>query len=179
METITPTAYRTDSSGAKRMKSWYVAARLGIDHPLLGAGFHPFSPTVYQQYLPGYADDHDAHNHFLQVFAEHGLTGLLLFVALMVAVLLRLWRLARATRDDPQRQWIDTYAVMIGIGVIAFAAGGVFINMPYFDIYLELVAVTVVLQEIALCEGGNRCAPLGERLVIVALRRAGMALRLA
>ena len=86
IQTITPTAYRDTSSGSKRMKSWYVAFRLGLDHPLLGAGFRPFEPDVYERYLPGYRDDHDAHNHYLQVFAEHGFTGLLLFVGLIVSL---------------------------------------------------------------------------------------------
>jgi probable O-glycosylation ligase (exosortase A-associated) len=179
MQTITPTAYRADSSGAQRMKSWYVAYRLGVDHPLLGAGFHPFSPTVYQRYLPGYSDDHDSHNHFLQVFAEHGLTGLVLFVALLVSVLLRLWRLARAARGDPQREWIGRGAQMIGIAVIAFAAGGAFINMPYFDLYFQLVAVAVVLHEIAASAGGNACAALDERWIVAVMRRARVILRLA
>jgi putative inorganic carbon (hco3(-)) transporter len=171
MRTITPTAYRTESSGIKRMHSWYVAYRLGLDHPLLGSGFHPFVPAVYERYLPGYADDHDAHNHFLQVFAEHGLTGLLLFVALLVSVVIRLWQLTRATRGDPRRAWIAGYAQMIGIAVIAFVAGGVFVNMPYSDLYFTLVAAVVVLQEIAGSADGNACAVVGERLAVTAPRR--------
>ena len=171
MQTITPTAYRADSSGAQRMKAWYVAFRLGFDHPLLGAGFHPFSPAVYERYLPGYSDYHDAHNHFLQIFAEHGLTGLGLFVALMAVVLLHLWRLARAVRGDPQREWIGDYVHMIGIAVIAFAAGGAFINMPYCDLYFDLVAVAVVLQEIAASPGGSTCAALDERWIVALMRR--------
>ncbi len=172
IETITPTAYRTDPSGVKRMKSWYVALRLGADHPFLGAGFRPFSPAVYQRYLAGYSDDHDAHSHFLQVFAEHGLIGLGLFVALLVSVLLRLWRLARLTRGDPHREWIGRCAQSVGVAVIAYVAGGMFINLPYFDLYYELVAVVVILQEIATSADGRACAPLDEGWVTAVIRRA-------
>jgi probable O-glycosylation ligase (exosortase A-associated) len=150
MQTITPTAYRDDGSGSKRMKSWYVAVRLGLDHPLLGAGFRPFEPDVYELYLPGYWDNHDAHNHYLQVFAEHGFTGLLLFVALLVCLFQTLWRIERMTRGDPQRQWVHRSALFVGVSLVAYAVGGVFLSMAYFDLFYELVAVVVILQKAAL-----------------------------
>ena len=149
MQTITPTAYRDDSSGSKRMKSWYVALRLGLDHPILGAGFRPFEPDVYEKYMPGYWDNHDAHNHYLQVFAEHGFPGLLLFLALLVSLFLTLLRTVRATRGDPERQWISDAAQFIGVSLVAYVVGGVFLNMPYFDLFYQLVAVVVILQQAA------------------------------
>jgi probable O-glycosylation ligase (exosortase A-associated) len=153
MQTITPTAYRDDSSGSKRIKSWYVALRLGLDHPLLGAGFRPFEPDVYERYLSGYWDNHDAHNHFLQIFAEHGFTGLVLFIGLLVSLFLTLLRTVRTTRGDPERQWIGESAQFIGVSLIAYVVGGVFLNMPYFDLFYQLVAVVVILQRAAEAPG--------------------------
>ena len=153
MQTITPTVYKDDSSGSKRMKSWYVAFRLGLDHPVLGSGFRPFKPDVYELYLPGYSDDHDAHNHYLQVFAEHGFTGLLLFVGLLVSVFVTLARAVRATRGDPERQWITDSALFIGASLVAYVVGGVFLNLPYFDLFYQLVAVVVILQKAAQAPG--------------------------
>jgi probable O-glycosylation ligase (exosortase A-associated) len=146
METI-PTAHRVDPSGVQRLNSWYVAYQLGLDHPLLGAGFRPFSPEIYERYMPGYFDYHDAHNHFLQMFAEHGLPGLLLFIALIVSVLLSLRRTIRATRGDPSQRWRYHYAHAIEVSMVAYVAGGAFLNMPYFDLFYQLVAVAVLLQQ--------------------------------
>jgi probable O-glycosylation ligase (exosortase A-associated) len=159
MQTITPTVYRDDSSGSKRMKSWYVALRLGLDHPFLGAGFRPFEPDVYERYMPGYWDNHDAHNHFLQVFAEHGVPGLLLFVGLLVSLFVTLLRTVRATRGDPERQWISDAAQFIGVSLIAYVVGGVFLNMPYFDLFYQLVAVVVILQRAAQAPGPEIAVP--------------------
>jgi putative inorganic carbon (hco3(-)) transporter len=159
MQTITPTVYRDDSSGSKRITSWYVAFRLGLDHPLLGAGFRPFEPDVYERYLPGYWDNHDAHNHFLQVFAEHGFTGLLLFTGLLVSLFLTLLRIRRATRGDPARQWIGESAQFIGASLVAYVVGGVFLNMPYFDLFYQLVAVVVILQQAAQAPGNVIAEP--------------------
>lgn len=155
MQTITPTAYRDTSSGSQRMKSWYIAFRLGLDHPLLGAGFRPFEPDVYERYMPGYWDNHDAHNNFLQVFAEHGIPGLLLFVALLVSLFLTLLRTVRATRGDPSRRWIGDAALFLGVSLVAYVVGGMFLNMPYFDLFYQLVAAIVILQQLAQAPGGE------------------------
>jgi len=159
MQTITPTVYRDDGSGSKRMKSWYVAVRLGLDHPVLGAGFDPFAPEVYERYLPGYWDYHDPHNHFLQVFAEHGVPGLLLFTGLLVSLFLTLLRTARATRGDPERQWIRDTALFTGVSLIAYVVGGMFLDMPYFDLFYQLVAVIVILHKAAQAPGNVIAEP--------------------
>lgn len=167
MQTITPTVYKTDSSGSERMHSWYVAWRLGLDHPLLGAGFHPFSPAVYERYIPGYRDHHDAHNHFLQVLAEHGFTGLLLFVALLVSVQLRLLRLAWSNRGDPQREWIVLSAEMLLASFLAYVVGGLFINQPQAELLYQLIAAALALDVIAAAP----VAPTGESVLRATARR--------
>jgi probable O-glycosylation ligase (exosortase A-associated) len=173
MQTITPTVYRDDSSGSKRVTSWYVAFRLGLDHPLLGAGFRPFEPDVYEHYLPGYWDNHDAHNNFLQVFAEHGFTGLLLFTGLLVSLFVTLRRTVRATRGDPDRQWIVDSAQFIGVSLVAYVVGGVFLNMPYFDLFYQLVAVVVILQRAAQAPGDVIAEPQEPLLRALWARRRG------
>jgi probable O-glycosylation ligase (exosortase A-associated) len=147
---ITLTAYEDDPSGYHRMRSWYVAFRTGLDHPVLGAGFWPFDVELYQRYLPGYVDFHDAHNHFLQVFAEHGFTGLILFAALLACVFRGLRRVMRTTRGDPARRWMSHYADVVEVSLVAYTVGGVFLNMAYFDLMYQLIAVAVILE----CEAG-------------------------
>jgi O-antigen ligase len=109
--------------------------------------------------MPGYWDNHDAHNHYLQVFAEHGVPGLLLFVGLLGSLFLTLLRTVRATRGDPARQWISDAAQFIGVSLAAYAVGGVFLNMPYFDLFYQVVAVVVILQQAAQAPGSEIAAP--------------------
>lgn len=171
MQTITPSAYRDDGSGSERMNSWYVAWRLGLDHPLLGAGCHPFSPEIYERYIPGYSDNHDAHNHFLQMLAEHGFVGLILFVALLVSALLRLARLAWTYHGDRERAWIAHTAEMIGISLAAYTAGGVFINQPHAELLYQLVIATVILDVVAALPAADGATPARESLLGAGLRR--------
>jgi len=171
MQSITPTVYRTDSSGWQRMQSWYVAWRIGIDHPLLGAGCHPFSAEVYERYIPDYVDQHEAHNHFLQMLAEHGFSGLLLFVALLTTVLVRLMRLVSRTRGDPGHAWIMHTAQMIGLSLIAYIAGGIFINHPHSEWLYQLIVAAVVLDAIAASPHPDGPLPTGESLLRAGIRR--------
>ena len=145
MATITPAAHQVTESGAQRMKSWYVAWRLGLDHPLLGAGFRPCSPDVYARYIPGYSDYHDAHNHFLQVLAEHGTVGALLFVALLVSVAVTAWH---TFTDHQGPVWTRSVARMSLVCLVAYGVGGMFINAPYLELLYQLIAVALLAGEI-------------------------------
>lgn len=138
-----------DRSGLMRLKSAYVALRLGLDHPVLGAGFRPFDEAVYERYLPGYRDDHNAHNHFLQIFAEHGVPGLLLYTALIVSLLLRLVRAIGRTRGDPRRSAVHNYSIGLLISLGAYVVGGMFINQPYFEPFYQLAAAIVLVSRLA------------------------------
>jgi probable O-glycosylation ligase (exosortase A-associated) len=132
-----------------RSKSGYVALRLGLDHPILGAGFQPFDEAVYERYVPGYLDNHNAHNHFLQTFAEHGFPGLLLFTALIVSVMLRSLRTMRLTRGDPNASDLYNYAVGLLMCFIAYVVGGMFIGQAYFEPFYQLAAAAVLVNRLA------------------------------
>jgi probable O-glycosylation ligase (exosortase A-associated) len=170
METIRPSAYRKDSSGSERMNSWYVAWRLGLDYPLSGAGFRPFSPDVYERYIPGYRDFHDAHNHFLQMLAEHGFSGLLLFLALLLSVQWRLLKTVWRNRGDPRRAWIVHYGEMMLVSFLAFIVGGIFINQPYAELLYQLIAAALALEVLAAAKDG-RMEPAGISLPGAVIRR--------
>lgn len=168
--TITPAAYRDTRSGAQRMNSWYVAWRLATDHPLLGAGFSPFSPEVYERYLPGHSDYHDAHNHFLQVLAEHGFIGLLLFLALLASVVGRLWHAVSAPPTDARRAWVKPIAQMVLLSVVAYVIGGIFINSPYFELLYQLIAVAILVDDMNRSPGSDEPMPARPIAAMVADR---------
>lgn len=145
---------KIDRSVSGRMQSWRVAWRLGVDHPFLGAGFSPFSRTVYEHYLPGYADDHNAHNIFLQVLAEHGFTGLLLYVGVLAGVLFRLVAVYRSCFRDPSRLWLAEHARMIGLGLSAFLVAGLFLCLSYRDLLFVGVVLAVIVDALSREAGG-------------------------
>ncbi len=68
----------TPSSVGNRVAYWDVARHIGVAHPLAGDGAGTFH-LVYHQLPPA----HDAHSLYLQAFAELGVIGLALVIALV------------------------------------------------------------------------------------------------
>jgi putative inorganic carbon (HCO3(-)) transporter len=136
--------FQQEHSAAMRLPEWYVAWRLGLDHPLLGAGFEAFTPESYLRYV-GYADYHNAHNHFLQVFAEHGLPGLALYTALIVCTLMTLRRIA-ARATAPDETWLRAGALAVLVGLIGFIVDGQFHVLSYRTVFFDLLALSIMLD---------------------------------
>ena len=148
METIQ--TYEEDSSAMGRIWAWRLATRIGADRPLLGAGFQCFSKESYARYLPEAPfGGTDAHNIFYQVLAEHGVTGLLAYVALLISTILTLWKIKRQTKRIPHARELYNWAEMIEVSLIAFIASGFFLSRSYFDLFYHLITITIVLSVIA------------------------------
>jgi len=138
--------FRQEESASMRLEEWYVAFRLGLDHPLLGAGFRPFNAEVYKRYVPDSTDRNDAHNLFLQVFAEHGFPGVALYAALLVSTFATLWRLARAEAGDADAAWRRDAARAVLVGLAAYVLDGQFQCLSYRVNYFELLALAILLD---------------------------------
>lgn len=133
-------SYEEDASAMGRIRSWGVAMRMWSDHPITGVGPRNFT-LLYRRY--GNTDEvHVAHNSYLQMLAETGLPGFSMFVALIVVGLLRLELL----RNRDKNGWVGIYAGMMQISLLAFAIGGLLLDMALFDLFYQLVALTVSLE---------------------------------
>lgn len=141
--------YERDESASLRPNEWYVAFRLGLDHPFLGAGFQPFTAEVHQRYVPDSRDHRDAHNMFLQVFAEHGFPGLALYVALIGSTLVTLCR-----RAFGPAHWSRAYARMLLTGTLVYLVDGMFHCLSYRDIFFHLLALSMMVDAVAKREVG-------------------------
>ena len=74
-----------------RFRVWKDALALSLDSPLLGVGEGGF-PLVFPQYHLQTRPVLHAHNQFMQILAEHGVIGLVCFLAVIVVVFLRIRR---------------------------------------------------------------------------------------
>jgi probable O-glycosylation ligase (exosortase A-associated) len=150
--------YEEDASAMGRIHAWTIAWRIAQDRPLLGAGFRPFSEETAVRYLPEEPPlGTDAHNIFFQVLAEHGFTGLALYVALLGATMVTLRTTVRRGRRREETRWMANYALMIEASLIAYIVSGFFLSLSYFDLYYHLVAIAVILR-VMLREAERRAA---------------------
>lgn len=133
--------YQQDNSALGRLNSWKVSWLVFQDYPVFGIGPNNLE-MVFDQYTPRRVRFHVAHNSYLELLAECGLPGLLLFLAMLGAAFLRLERLRRR----PAAPWVGIYAGMLQASLAAYMVGSMFLNMAYFDLVYHLVALGVSLE---------------------------------
>jgi len=152
----------TDFSGTGRHDFWRVAIDAFTEEPLLGhgAGTYVFSWTQHRSIeIPV----HDAHSLYLEAFAELGILGGLLVLALIGTLLWTAFAAWRAAAE-PER---DRYAVLFA-AMLAFAIGAA------FDWFWEIPGFGVVFFLAAGIAVAARCAQIAadpRREAAVAERR--------
>ncbi|HYU08069.1 MAG TPA: O-antigen ligase family protein [Gemmatimonadales bacterium] len=91
-----------------------------------------------------------AHNSFIQVGAELGTPGLLLFIALFATAFASLRRVARHARGaDPPAADVSRLAQTLMAALVGFVVGAFFLSLAYTDMLYTLAALAVGLRKVA------------------------------
>jgi putative inorganic carbon (HCO3(-)) transporter len=151
---------RTQESG--RLQIWTRGVGYMLDNPLFGVGpgnFQAAEGTLSelaerQQFGVGVRWN-APHNMFVQVGAEMGIPGLMLFVALLASAFVAL----RRSRED-QSLAPDAYAAQLTPAVTAsllgFVVGSVFLSLAYAEMLYTLIALSIGLCKIAALQADER-----------------------
>jgi putative inorganic carbon (hco3(-)) transporter len=137
--------YEQDTSALGRLNSWKTAINIANDRPLIGGGYELYTLTVFAKYAPDPLAVHAAHSIYFQMLGEHGYVGLILFLALGVVAWVTANRVIKRSRDSPENAWAGNLAKAIQVSLIAYAVGGAFVNIAYWEIqYYEVIALMVM-----------------------------------
>lgn len=140
------------SSG--RSKLWTQAIDLFHAHPWIGIGWGDYRLTLLGQ--KGFVSDHDAHDIYLQLLSETGITGLVLFAVFFVffwGVTRKLYRLCLAAPDPALRSLVpvlhfsilyQTFFLLYGI------TGNVIYDQHYQIMYMLACGMTATCREICI-----------------------------
>jgi O-antigen ligase len=132
---------------AARARLELIVAGLGMvdSHPLLGVGLDGFKAAApgYDPRLRDSGTQYIAHNTYLQVAAETGLPGLLLYIALM-AVDFGNCRAAERCARDPA---LVDFAAAIRLALLAYAVAGLFLTAEFVVWYWLLIFLSGSLRE--------------------------------
>jgi O-antigen ligase len=140
-----------EGSAEQRFLIWQVATSIIADHPVAGVGMGAYT-WVHEVYAAdaGLArvagGRRDTHSTYLNVAAETGGVGLVLFLGMLAAVLVGAERARRRLREtDPEgagRLWL------LEAGLLAYLTAGVFGSFAHLShLYLYLALVTAVSLE--------------------------------
>lgn len=110
-----------------RLDNWNTALAVAGEKPFWGVGLGNFGLAYLAHRTPSGNEVQDAHNCFLQVWAETGLMGLFGWTGVALYFLLRGWRLAR------HGQWLPAGILAGGFAFLAHAGID-------FDLYVPEIA---------------------------------------
>jgi hypothetical protein len=109
---------RDQESVSTRLDLWSTAARMMFDYPLTGTGMSMFRTAVNEPkyqiefYVVRDTTPPHAHNEWLQMGADLGIPGFLMFLAMQIVILWMLWQ---GWRSDQQHAQIMAVAVFGGL----------------------------------------------------------------
>lgn len=138
--------YQADESAMGRINAWWMAWNLARAN-FFGGGFDIYTPQVFSQYAPVPEDLHAAHSIYFQILGEHGFVGLALFVTLWLLVWRLAGRLRVSARGRAETQWVADIGAMCQVSLAAYAVGGVFLSLAYFDLPYYLLVLLVVSEQ--------------------------------
>ena len=115
-------------------------------HPLTGVG--PGNFKDFLQHVVELDEYHVAHNSYVEVMAEMGLPGILLFLAAIIATFVSLERVRRASASgDPPL--IARTAEALEVGLAAFLAAAFFVSAEAHRLFWFMIFLSTVLPPLA------------------------------
>lgn len=127
--------YEEDKSVQGRFEAWQYAIDRAFKSPLTGGGFETWR-----------GGQRDVHSAYFEIMSEHGFVALLLWLSLLFGTIIALERIRRQAINIDGVSWMQHYARAIQLSLFAYAVGGVFLGVAYWDIFYHLVAIGVLLK---------------------------------
>lgn len=168
-ETIYAPKNKADESGSGRTEIWKAAGRTAAENPLLGIGFGAFG-TISQELIlttPGVdlesvqdrqvGDYYVAHNTYIGLAADLGLTGLLLYLGLMISTAQHLRRTA-ARAAALGRPFVGRVAHALLLGLASWAVTSFFLSGETSRMFWIVVGLSLALPKL-LPERASVAAP--------------------
>ncbi|MEQ8765244.1 MAG: putative O-glycosylation ligase, exosortase A system-associated [Planctomycetota bacterium] len=137
-----------DESAAARLVAWECAIRMAAANPVTGVGFYNFRSSYWKYnpdplLVPGKIV---THNSYLQVWSETGSFALLCFLGLLFYSIFRCFRIRALVKGRGDLKWADYYANAFQLSLIGYMIGATFLNRAHFDLFYQIVALTVALD---------------------------------
>jgi putative inorganic carbon (HCO3(-)) transporter len=143
---MTITTYQQDESAMGRIGAWKAGLRMFADRPLSGVGVGVYEVAYGIKYGGKSGPWFSPHNAYVQVGAELGFFGILLYLGLMIFVYAQANSLIKSFREENYLKWISQ-----GLkgALLAYAVGSFFLSVglyPHLYLLLGMVIVIRILK---------------------------------
>lgn len=151
----TTTLQEVDEEGSaeQRFEIWRVALAISAEHPVAGVGLGRYQEAhaeyaASSQFKPTARGRRDTHSMYLNILAETGFPGLLLYLSMVGAVLIRGHRLARRLKSPDLSASRQIATLSIGlIGFLQAGLFGTFHHVAFLYVYLGIIAAANEILE--------------------------------
>ena len=160
-----------EGSARQRYEIWKVARKMSREHPVTGVGTGAYSLgheyyAMGSEFNPTARGRRDTHSMYLNVLAETGYPGLLLFLGVLVTTLLHAERVRRACRGVMPREARQLQLLVFGL--LAFCQAAIFGSLaylPFLHIHLALIwaLAEICRRELAARGAAAVSAPMAAR----------------
>ena len=131
-----------DKTSQQRLLYWENGFEMMNEHPLTGIGYFNFIP-YYEVYYPGdmlYQNAELAHNIFIQVGADLGWIGLVIYVFLILSSFRVLKKILKSD-ERPEILNLRKIASFMNTSMIGFLIAGQFVSVVYYPFLWILLAI--------------------------------------
>ena len=129
-----------------RVEIWKRGLKIVAAHPIVGVGMANFPIAEGQTHadIPG-TPWMNAHNIFLQVAAEIGLGGLLLYLVLIA----RMFAKIQVLKNDLELDGVHDLGMGLFIALLCYLVTGFFLSQGFSVVFYSLMAMTLSVDRIA------------------------------
>jgi putative inorganic carbon (hco3(-)) transporter len=159
-----------DTSAVGRVNAWNYSINVANER-VTGAGLESWKDPTFALYAPVPEDVHSAHSIYFSVLGDHGWIGLFLYVLIGLMAYRTAGNVARNAKAE-EVKWLADLCRMVQVALIAYATGGAFLSLSYFDLYWHWVAIVVIAQ--GLLARHNAAQELARRPAAAPRRFSGM-----
>lgn len=141
-------SYEEDASAMGRINAWTMAFNLALDR-FFGSSFENVKYEYFLKYGLDSVYMQGPHSIYFQVLGQHGFIGLFLFLGMGISA----WRCAGRVINLSDEKTIDgARDAMLGqmtkASFVAFAVGGAFLGLAYFDMPYYLMLAIAKLDQL-------------------------------
>jgi putative inorganic carbon (hco3(-)) transporter len=148
-----------ETRGSGRLDIWLGARQTASEHPVFGVGFGAWrfisndlllstpgvDPVVYKPRPTG--DGIEAHNTYLGTAAELGLTGLVLYLGVLISTGVYLRRTARRAREAGA-DFVSRVANALLLGLMTWAVSSFFLSMETSRAFWIVIGLALALPKL-------------------------------
>lgn len=156
METIS--SYEEDQSFQGRQEAWRQGLTYLQRDPWTGSGFEGWRAVTVKFSSRGEPSTLDWHSAYIEILAEHGIPGFILWGTLLAGTIVGLTCMISRGRRSGE-PWLVDYGAMLRAALVAYAAGGLTLGITYWELLFQLLGYSLIALRLSRTPGESRRQP--------------------